>query len=75
MLYSLCECSQNILKGNVKLTPAQKRRLVKSKDTLRKLSDRRVKQTQKQRLVQQRGGFIGALLSAIAPVLGSLLIR
>ena len=74
LLKCLSECAYNILRGNVKLTPAQKARLTKYKQKLRKVADRKTNLKQKQKLVQT-GGFLPALLaplltSVIAPLAG-----
>jgi len=42
LVKTLSECSLNLLRGNVKLTPCQKRKLRKYRAHLRKLADRRV---------------------------------
>ena len=64
----LRECAFNILKGNVHLTKAQKTKLQKYKEQVREIS--RKKTSHKKRLqIEQKGGFLGAL---IAPVLGAL---
>ena len=65
----LRECAVNILKGNVRLTKAQKTRLQKYKKQIREISKKRT--SQKKRLqLEQKGGFLPAL---IAPVLGAVL--
>jgi len=67
-----CECSKNVLNGNVKLKDRQLTRLRRQKNNLRALA---LKKTplKKKRKILQKGGFIGALLPAILPVLSSLL--
>ena len=67
----LCECSKNIIRGNVSLTPLQKRTLAKRKNDLRKLSLKKTSLKIKKRIVQ-KGGFIGALLGPIVSILGGL---
>ena len=69
---ALSECALNILKGSVKLTETQKKKLKRFKSYLRELSNKRVS-LKKKKLIAQRGGFIPALLSAIIPVIGSLI--
>jgi hypothetical protein len=73
VIYSLCECCKNILEGNVELTASQKSRLSKYKTPIRKLADRRVTLAEKQHILNQQGGFIGPLLTVLAPILGGLL--
>ena len=74
LLKCLSECAYNILRGNVKLKPAEKARLTKYKQKLRKVSDKKTSLKEKQKLVQT-GGFLPALLaplltSVIAPLAG-----
>ncbi len=39
LIYCLCECIDNVLRGNVKLSSVRKRELGKHKDVLRKIVD------------------------------------
>ena len=71
----LCECSYNVLKGNVPLKPEQKRRLKRHKQVLRELSYGRGKSLKRKRQLLQRGGFLGALMSPLIGILGSLLLK
>jgi hypothetical protein len=73
LVHGVSECCLNILNGAVKLTPAQKKKLVKFRKPIRKLADRRVPLTEKHRLITQTGGFLGPVLSVLAPILGTLL--
>ena len=68
----LCDCSYNILKGNVQIEPSNKRKLSKHKTKLRQLSNKKVSLKKKQKNVQT-GGFLSGLLNALAPVLGGVL--
>ena len=74
MINSLCECCLNILKGNVSLTPTQKRRLNKHKQTLRLLARKQTSLRVKKKALTQKGGFLGALLGPIISTVGSLLL-
>ena len=67
----LCECSRNIILGNVPLTLAQKRALEKRKSDLRKLARKKTPFKVKTRIVQ-KGGFLGALVGPIVSILGGL---
>lgn len=69
LLDCISEICVNILKGNVTLSAAQKSKLSQFKDSLRKLSKKSTKTSEKRRRIQ-KGGFLGALL---APLLGSIL--
>ena len=67
LILCLCECIDNVLRGNVKLSPAKKRQLSKYASILRKIVDRKTKVNRKRELLIQQGGFLPALL---APVIG-----
>ncbi len=67
LIYCLCECIDNVLRGNVKLTAAKKKELAKHATVLRNIVDRRTKLHKKRALLVQKGGFLPALLT---PVLG-----
>ena len=72
LIKALSECSLNVLKGHVHLTPAQKRRLWKYKQNLRLLAQKKTS-TKRRKQLLQKGGFIGALLKPVLGVLGGLL--
>jgi len=72
LIKTICDCSLNVLNGNVKLSPKSRKRLARHKTKLRKLADPKVSLKQKQRVIQQ-GGFLGALLSTVLPVVTSLI--
>jgi len=63
------------LRGNVKLTPCQKRKLRKYRAHLRKLADKRVSLTSKKKAIVQQGGFLLSLLGAVLPTIASLLFK
>ena len=69
----LCECSHNVLKGNVPLTTRQKTRLRRHKKTLRDLTGKRRISVDKKKKLLQKGGFLGALLGPVLGILGGLL--
>ena len=71
LICSLSECCHNVLKGNVLLTPAQKVKLRRHKNNLRKLSNKKTSIKEKKKILQ-REGFLGALITPILIVLGSL---
>jgi len=75
LLNSISECILNVLNGNLKLTDCSKRKLRKHKAILRKVADKDVSASVKKRLINQRGGFLLPLLSALLPTLASLLFR
>jgi hypothetical protein len=68
---SLCECADNILRGNVPLTKLQKEKLKRNKAGLRALTKKfSLKQ---KKAILQKGGFLGSLLAPIASVVAPLL--
>jgi hypothetical protein len=71
----ISECVLNGLRDNLKLTACQKKRLQKFIGPLGALADTRVSLSSKKRLLDQRGGFLGPLLSAILPTISGLLFR
>lgn len=73
LIYCLCECIDNVLRGNVKLSPALKKRLAKDVKILRKIADRKIKLDKKRTLLVQKGGFIPALLAPIIGIAGGLI--
>ena len=72
LIDTLCDCAQNILKGNVPMTTRQKTCLRQHKHLLRKLTQRQSLQVKKKQLLQ-KGGFLGGLLAPILGIVGSLL--
>jgi hypothetical protein len=72
LMKAISECSLNVLKGNVRLTQAQKRRLCKHKQSLRLLAKKSTSTKQRKKILQ-KGGFIGALLKPVLSVLGGIL--
>ena len=72
LVNTLCECCFNVLKGNVQLTPSQKKKLQRHKNTLRQLSNKKHSLKRKRHLLQ-KGGFLGALLGPVIGILGTLL--
>ena len=74
VLMSICECSHNVLKGVIPLTPSQKQRMSRYKKHLRTLADKKVSRVRKRRLLSQKGGniltiLIPTVLSAISSLL------
>ena len=71
LIKALCECSLNILKGRIKLSPTQKKKLSRHKNNLRLLATKKSTLKHRKRVLQ-KGGFLGALLGPVLGVLGSL---
>ena len=68
LLRAISECSYNVLRGRVALTSSQKQRLNRYKTALRTLTQKRTSLVRK-RALSQKGGFLGTLLGAVAPLL------
>jgi hypothetical protein len=75
LVKAISECVLNVLKDNLQLSACQKKRLQKFKVPLRALADKHVPLSAKKRLINQQGGFLVPLLSAILPTLASLIFR
>ena len=69
------ECCLNSIKGNVKLSSAQKQRLRPRKHHLLLISSKKVPVAQKKKIINQKGGaLLGLLLKPlIGPVIWSIL--
>lgn len=65
------ECCLNLIKGNVKLTNAQKEKLRSRENDIRYLSTKRVAVADKKKILNQKGGALLGLL--LKPLLGSVL--
>ena len=69
----LCECALNVIKGNVPITPDQKRRLARYKTDLRNLAKSKTPAKTKKKILQKGGVLPLALILAKAslPVIAS----
>ena len=75
VITAICECSLNLLKGVIPVTPRQKRRLARYKTHLRDLANKKVSRKRKKLYLNQKGGnLLSALLPTVLSVLGSLLV-
>jgi len=75
LVKTISECVLNVLRNNLQLTACQKKRLKKFKGPLRALADKKVSISSNKRLLNQRGGFLVPLLTAILPTIASLIFR
>ena len=73
LIRCLCECCLNILKGNVELTAAEKRKLSRHKKFIRHLSSKNIPINTKREILVQKGGFLPALLGPILGIAASLI--
>ena len=77
LIKCLSECAANILKGRIALDREQKTKLIKYKQKIRKIADKKIALKNKHKIVQT-GGFATALLAPllkpiIAPLAGKLI--
>ena len=66
LISALCECAHNILRGTLRLTPREKVRLRRYTSDLRTIANRKTAVTRRRRILQQKGGFLPALLAPLA---------
>jgi len=71
LVKTLCDCCRNILNGNVTITPARQKTLIRHKNVVRFLGEKKDSYGKRKQFVQnQSGGILSALLPAIlSPVL------
>ena len=75
VITAICECSLNLLKGVIPVTPRQKRCLARYKTHLRDLASKKVSRKRKKLYLNKKGGnLLSALLPPVLSVLGSLLV-
>ena len=74
-LSSLFEICLNILKGNIPLDSKTYKKFKRQSSLLRTLSNKKVSLKRKKRLVNQKGGFIGAIAKFALPLLAGLLTK
>ena len=72
LLKGIAECGHNVLQGVVPLTPKNRQKLRRHKTALRTLVNRKTSAKSRKTLLM-RGGFVGALLGAVAPLIASAL--
>jgi len=75
----LCECCHNVLQGNIRMSVAERKKLKRHAKSIRTLGDPRVNLRNKKKLLNQKGGFLPALLAPILStavgLIGGLLNR
>ena len=68
------ECCHNVLKGNVHLSSAQKKKLYRSRQHLRRSASKSISVKKKKQIINQKGGFLSMLAPALLPLLGKAVI-
>ena len=61
------ECCHNVLKGNVHLSSAQKKKLYPNRQHLRRLASKSISVKKKKQILNQKGGFLSLLAPALLP--------
>ena len=72
-LKGLFELCLNIIRGNLPLSNAEFQKLKRHRKTLESLASRRVPLYKKREIVNQKGGFIGAVANLAIPLLASII--
>ncbi len=70
---SLCEICLNTLKGTLPLNQTQVGKLKRHKTAIKLLAHKRTSLKAKKQVINQKGGFLGSLLSLALPLLSGLL--
>ena len=66
LISAISECEHNILRGTVRLTPQEKVFLRMYRTDLQSIVNRKTVVARKRRILQQKGGFLPALLAPLA---------
>ncbi len=74
LILCLCECVLNLLEGNIKVSPKTLNELQRHKKPLRDLVDKSVSKSDKKKILEQKGGFLPALLIPVLSAASSLLV-
>jgi len=72
-LKCITECAHNIVRGNVRMTKGQQKKLKRHAKFIRLIAQKRFSLPRKKKLLVQRGGFLPALIAPILGIAGSLL--
>lgn len=75
LIRTLAQIAANVLHGNIRLTPVQKKQLGRYKKTLRALKHKYTNVERKRKQLIQHGGFLPLLLPLITGVVGGLINR
>jgi hypothetical protein len=71
LVHSLCDCSKNVLNGNVPLSSGRKKQLKRHRKLLRTLASSATPFGTRSRIIKkQKGGFLPLLPALLAPILG-----
>ena len=73
LLLALCEILSNVLSGTIKLSPSVKSKLKKFGTLIRKVADKKVKNSVKKKILVQKGGFLPLVLAPALSLAATLL--
>ncbi len=68
LIKAISEIVLNVLKGVIKITPRQRKRLARYKNKLRALTNNKVSEKTKRKFLSQKGGGGGALAAILVPL-------
>ena len=71
-IHAISECILNVLSGNVHLKPQEKRKLKRHREALRHIARKRNSAKSKKKVLQQKGGFLSAVLPLALSALTSV---
>jgi len=66
LIKCICDCTLNVLEGNVRVSPKQKLKLKRHKKALRDLAKKKVSLIRKRQIIQ-KGGFSGTAVVSCYP--------
>ena len=73
LVLCIAEIIDNVLRGHVNMPKKKLKQLSKYKKVLRSVANKKVPVNSKRKILNQRGGFLSALLGPVIGVIGSLL--
>jgi hypothetical protein len=74
VIETIAEIAHNILRGNVPLSEKQRKKIEPFKKVIRKIASNCVSCKKKRKLLIQKGGFLGVIISSLlASIVGELL--
>lgn len=73
LILCICECILNVLEGNVRISPASKKKLQRYKSALRQVVGGDCSLDERRDIIEQKGGFLPILLTPILSIAGQLL--
>ena len=75
LIQCISECALNVLKGNVKLSSVDLKRIKRHRKLVRTLAEKKTALKKKRELLIQKGGGLPALLIPILTLVSTLLLK